>query len=226
MANTGDYKKNVNSPIGLTLIEVMLIIALLTLGVVLVAFQYQKNVSNRKITQIQNSVRLLSTALEQYYYANCYTILSNYRQSLIPPANLIPYIITPKVIGNAYAYGTKSGLNAYVYSQDATTDFPSLSISTTFNQNTVSKALLNTLAATLKPTTTNGYAFFWSISPGNTTLMPAPLSSALSYTNTLSAKLSSPDSMHYASTCFYWQQPVNRCKITGDNSRCDYQSKP
>lgn len=225
MVSIRQYQKKTKPIIGLTLLEVMLAVAILLLGVMLAASQYQKTVLNRKIAQIQNSVRLLSTALEQYYYANCSSLLSTYAQTTITTAALTPYVVTPQVIGNAYS--TTSGLNAYTYLINTVGDLPVLQISTTFNSNSISSGLLNTLAAALKPTSTNKYVFTWSTAPGNTTLTPAQFSSAISYTNTLSIKLSSPDSASYPNTCFYWQQPVNRCKIiTSGNGRCTYQTHP
>ncbi len=211
-------QKKTRSTKGITLLEILLVVALLTLGMLLLSDQYQKNLFNRNTSQIQNSLQLLTSALEQYYDTNCSALLAQYRQFTLTPALIMPYITTPQMLGNAYA--VTSGINAYTYVIDTTTDFPILEISTTFNSKIVSRILLNALAARLKPTLMNQYTFTWKTAPANTLLTPASLNPALSYLNTLSADL--PDNEDIQLTCSYWQQPAHRCKIAGGS--CTYSS--
>ncbi len=218
MTNNIHLKSNFSIK-GVTLLELMLVISITLLGVVMAISQYQKTILHRNIAQMQNSVRILISALEQYYYGNCYNLLSKYQNSTVAVSTLSPYVATPKIIGNPYIAAV--GLANYQYTIDTTGDFPILQVSTTFTKG-MSKDILSTLAGALKPTSTSGYTFIWSAGPGNTQLTPAELNPALSYVNTLSANLSSPDATKYADTCAYWQNPKNRCTITGDNTKCSY----
>lgn len=237
---------------GLTLLETMLVISLILLGVVLGMQQYQKTILNRHVAQIKNSVRLLTSALEQYYLSNCYWFLSSYsafpvsltaNPAVFPVSNppiltLQNDILQANLIDNAYS-SALHGLNAYTYTVDTTGDFPILRISSVFN---VPTAMQNTLAALLKPTsisnkTGQSAQFTWSTAPGNTKLTAATLSPNLSYLQLLTMNLMNINneqiSLQYiaganenANVCIYWQQPKYRCTLTKDTSRCDYQNKP
>lgn len=187
---------------GLTLLETMLILALLTLGLVIGITQYKEVTFKGRVAQIKNSVQLLTTALEQYYISNCYwfltdtnsysmpyTISLNTNPTFLPvttspnPPNptLQSYITQPNLIDNVYN-SKQHGLNAYTYTIDVRGDFPIIRVSTTFN---VSSSMQNILAGLLKPTSRQGNQFTWSTAPGNTYLTAAHLSPNLSYSQWL-----------------------------------------
>ncbi len=234
---------------GLSLLETMLVTSLILFGILIGLQQYKKTVLNRKVAQIQNSVKLLTTALEQYYLVNCipflgsgyaaYTInLSSNLSFLLAPSNpvnptLNSYITQPNLIDNLYN-ASQHGLNAYTYTIDVSGDFPIIRINTTFN---VPSAMQNILAGLLKPTSRSGNQFTWSSSPGNTYLTVPNLNANLSYMKWLSMNFTNPSttqiSTQYtyngqveANICIYWQQPKNRCVLTKDNTHCDYKNKP
>lgn len=243
------YKKNQT---GLTLLETMLVTALILLGILIGVQQYKKTILNRQVAQIKNSVVLLSSALESYYLNNCYSFLSSYAVSTInlttnssiipvttPPLPTLQYYIAqPNLIDNGYSTNLH-GLNAYTYTVDTTGDFPIIRISSVFN---VPTDMQNTLAGLLKPTsisnkTAQSVQFTWSTAPGNTILTSATLSPNLSYVQILAMNLSDTWSRQVsfqyvanlneqANLCAYWQQPKERCTITGDNTRCNYQNAP
>lgn len=240
---------------GVTLLETMLATAIILLGVIIGIQQYRKVIFNRHVAQIKNSVKLLTSALEQYYFTNCfsfltdsnsyttpYTITINRNPSFLPVTSnpsyptLQDYIVQPNLIDNPYS-PKFHGLSAYTYVIDTTGDFPIIRISTTFN---VSLVMQNALAGQLKPTSRSGNQFTWSTTPGNTYLTAASLNPNLSYMQWLAAKYnivrtSNSQEVSYqyvlntegqANVCYYWQQPKWRCSITKNNTRCDYQNKP
>ena len=189
-------------------------------------------------------MKLLTSALEQYYFTNCFGFLANYSSYSITvnsnPAflpvtsnpsypTLQDYIMQPNLIDNPFS--TKlHGISAYTYIIDVTGDFPILRISTTFN---VTPAMQNILAGQLKPTSRSGNQFTWSTTPGNTYLTEASLNPNLSYMQWLAAKYnvvrsSASQQVSYqyvvqavgqVNVCYYWQQPKWRCLIT-NSSRC------
>jgi hypothetical protein len=181
----------------------MLATSLILLSIMIGFQQYKKTIFNRNVAQIKNSVKLLTSALEQYYFTNCfwflfdpnsyktpYSINLNSNPSNLPatsnPTNptLQYYIMQPNLIDNHYS--TKlHGISAYTYTIDTTGDFPILRVSTTFN---VTTAIQNVLAGQLKPTSRSGNQFTWSITPGNTYLTAASLNPNLSYMQWLAAK--------------------------------------
>jgi Tfp pilus assembly protein PilE len=188
---------------GVTLLETMLATALILLGVIIGIQQYRKVIFNRHVAQIKNSVKLLTSALEQYYFTNCYWFLAdpnsydkpysiaiNSNPEILPvssdPTNptLQYYIMQPNLIDNPYS-AKLHGISAYAYTIDTTGDFPILRVSTTFN---VTPAIQNILAGQLKPTSHSGNQFTWSTTPGNTYLTTASLNPNLSYMQWLAAK--------------------------------------
>jgi type II secretory pathway pseudopilin PulG len=231
---------------GLTLLELVLVTSLILLGVIIGIQQYQKTVLNRHVAQIKNSVRMLTSALEQYYTTNCYWFLTGYLSYPIPltsnptppglpnsSSTLQNYIVEPNLIDNFYSI--QHGLNAYTYTIDTRGDFPIIRISTRFN---VSTSMLHILAGLLKPTSQNASTFTWSANPNNTYLTSATLNSNLSYLQSLSMNFTDVSSRQISyqyvasgpneqtNLCIYWQQPKYRCTVTKDNTRCDYQNKP
>lgn len=171
----------IKSADGLTLIEIMLVMALIILGAVVCFDQYQKIASQRKVAQIQYSVTALQNALQQYYGVNCYWFLSDpnsystvYPISLTKNPAVVPapvdsspnptlsnYITNAGLINNPYA-GASYGPAAYTYQIDTRGDIPILSVSTQFPQ-TVSASLLSILQGLLKPSSVNKGQFTWSI---------------------------------------------------------------
>ncbi len=187
---------------GVTLLETLLATALILLGIIIGFQQYKKIILNRHVAQIKNSIRLLTSALEQYYFTNCYwflkdsnsyttpyTISLNNNLSFLPSTSNPPnptlqyYIMQPNLIDNPYS--TNRGLAAYIYTIDTTGDFPILRVSTTFN---VTAAMQGILSGLLKPTSRSGDQFTWSTTPGNTYLTAASLNPNLSYMQWLAAK--------------------------------------
>ncbi len=246
---------------GVTLLETMLAVSLILLGVVLGISQYQRIILKRKVAQIQNSVILLSNALEQYYSVNCYYFLTQYaiypinspytNPAIIPQPSdpsqqspvLAAYLSTPQLIGNAYA-ATRNGPEAYTYAINVEGDVPILSISTQFSAAT-SSVLLSTLQGMLKPNVVTGKKFTWYVtlshslkseSTGLTTnltylqAMTPPGQAPTILSRQLGMQYVTPEinggiGYQFANVCAYWQFPKNRCTITGDNTRCDYQKK-
>ncbi len=225
---------------GITLLESMLVVVILLAVLLLSVQQYRAIVFEREAAEIQNSLRILNQALEQYYASNCYTFLKQYKSYPINPySNTTPitsasltlnqYVATPAIINNPFNPQVK-GLSAYSYTINTSSDFPTIEISTTFPPS-FSLNELTVLAGLLKPNVMNQKtkSLTWSTAPNNTQLTPAPATPALSYIDTLSMQLSS-SSTAYTATCAYWQNPKNRCTITGantgTNNRCDYQNKP
>ncbi|MBY0378473.1 MAG: type II secretion system GspH family protein [Gammaproteobacteria bacterium] len=153
---------------GVTLLETLLAVALITLGLALSAGLYQKMLVKRKVAQIQQSVILLGAALQQYYNVNCYYFLTQYalyaidantNPAIIPQPTstsdpqspvLSTYISTPQLIGNAYGSTAKEGAAAYTYNIDVQGDTPILSVSTQF-LSAVTPGFLSTLQGILKP---------------------------------------------------------------------------
>lgn len=185
---------------GLTLLETMLVTALILIGVMVGIQQYRKVLFNSHVAQIKNSLSLLTSALQQYYFTNCYwfltdansyttpyTISLNSNPSFLPATSANPplqyYIMQPNLINNFYSQ--HRGLSAYTYTIDTTGDFPIIRVSTTFN---VSLAMQDILAGLLKPTSRSGNQFTWSTTPGNTYLTAASLNPNLSYMQWLAAK--------------------------------------
>ncbi len=222
--------------LGMTLLESLLVISIIIAGVLIGIQQYQKNVFDHHVREIENSVQILNQALEQYYESNCYVFLKNYTYYFIDPSanktpvsstalNLSQYVITPKLINNPFNLQT-NGLNAYSYKIDTSSDFPTFEISTTFPPK-FPLTLLNTLAGLLKPSFMDekNKRLIWSTGPSNTQLTPVPLTPSLFYINALSTQLSS-SAASYTATCAYWQYPKNRCTLTGDTTRCNYQNPP
>lgn len=166
---------------GLSLMEVMLVTALIALGLILGIAQYQKTIFQRKVAQIQHSVTVLEGALQQYYNVNCYWFLSpaasyttvyavplTTNPTVVPaPSDTSPnptlsdYIANAGLINNPYAPNA-SGPAAYTYQIDTRADFPVLSVSTQF-PTTLSASQLATLQGLLKPNSVSKGQFSWSI---------------------------------------------------------------
>ena len=244
--------KSLNTKIrGVTLLESLLVTAIIALGVVLGIQQYQKIVLQRNVARIKNSVQLLTNALQQYYYTNCYYFLADPKSYSIvypikpnsnpavipipvdapPLPTLMTYITQPQLITNPYL-PTVAGLNAYQYTIDVRKDFPLIHVSTTF---AVSKDKLTTLAALLKPTSIHGTIFTWSMSPGSIPVAAGPLNTNLSYIQTLAVNYTNTssgneqvayqyvnNSSSSTNLCAYWSYPKFRCLVTGNTSRCGF----
>ncbi len=240
---------------GVTLLETMLVVALILLGVTLGIGQYQKVVFKRKAAQIQNSVILLGHALEQYYSVNCYYLLTQYASysidlytnpTIVPAPSsgsalltptLATYITTPQLVGNAFGV-KQNGPAAYTYTINVKGDVPVLSVSTQFSP-TINKTTLSTLQGLLKPDAVTNKQFTWYTTSSRSLASQATeLSTNRTYLEAMApGQLFNVSSrqlamQYYASgdqftnVCSYWQQPQYRCTITGDKTRCDYQKKP
>lgn len=93
MSSTDFLRKGAKSSRGVSLLELMFVLAIMAIVALGGIRQYQRHILKRDILSVKNSVQILTFALNNYYLANCGNLT---RQLLI----LEPNILVPNYLPN------------------------------------------------------------------------------------------------------------------------------
>jgi prepilin-type N-terminal cleavage/methylation domain-containing protein len=131
---------------GVTLVEVLFAVVIMTL-IALISFnQYQKTTFKNQITQVKSSVEQLKVALNAYYYDHCHSYIPAWSNNI---HLLEPYLANPENLANPWR-GNLSLNESYAWDFMSTIP-PKLSLRVYFPDIINNKDKVQVVAAALQP---------------------------------------------------------------------------